>query len=357
MKNQHRNLRSQSARYFKSQIALGQSRKNSKRSDNTSPGIHGVRTLTEHVYALAYAASLMGISRLKHISEEHAVYYLLNRFKSGLSAKGIARDRGALERLIGRKLPTYIELHKLNDSLNYKAPSKSKESNQHYDPKKIRESLRHWREIVRSSISTKRLVTQTNELRKNLKDISRAYTDEQVRRVALSFDQEKSRLAVLLCRDAGLRVSELAELRRVGEGKSISNQRDWRSDRHALRKDSVEYIVTGKGGLVRSVRISRELALRLEKLRLNEPRLVTDRGVNYLQRYDLTFGNNLSKQFTNHANVEIGGSKGAHGLRHSFAHHRMEKLISNGFSYNNALHIVSQEMGHMRYSITKVYLR
>ncbi|MDF5425801.1 site-specific integrase, partial [Vibrio parahaemolyticus] len=49
-------------------------------------------------------------------------------------------------------------------------------------------------------------------------------------------------------------------------------------------------------------------------------------------------------------------STGAHGLRHSYAQERMSELQKN-MTYEKALEVVSQEMGHFRPDITEVYLR
>ena len=42
---------------------------------------------------------------------------------------------------------------------------------------------------------------------------------------------------------------------------------------------------------------------------------------------------------------------------HNFAQERMDELQGSGFSYDDALVIVSQEMGHFRGDITETYLR
>ena len=48
---------------------------------------------------------------------------------------------------------------------------------------------------------------------------------------------------------------------------------------------------------------------------------------------------------------------GTHGLRHNYAIDRMEEYTSKGMSYEKALGKVSEDMGHHRAEITKVYLR
>ena len=53
----------------------------------------------------------------------------------------------------------------------------------------------------------------------------------------------------------------------------------------------------------------------------------------------------------------MGYSHGGHGLRHTYAQNRMYQLQGLGLSYEQALAIVSQELGHFRPDITEVYLR
>ncbi len=351
-------LRSQAARFFKSQNALGVARGANKRSDHTSAGIHSVRTLNEYINALTHAASELGVDRLKHLNEEMAVRYMLHRFGHGIGAKGLARDRAALERFLGRRLPTYHELHKLDQ-----APGTIKKANQPLIDRSPNRSLfSAWRRLSNSKIplvrdKSLRLTSSRPGEARPLRDVSRAYTDNQIKQIALSFDDERSRLAVIISRDAGLRAHELLTLRRPDEGKAISNQRDWRNDRHALRSNAVEYIVTGKGGLVRTVKLSKPLAERLEALRLETPRTVEDRKVLYTQRYDLAGGKALGQAFTEASKRELGYSLGHHGLRHSYAQSRVAFLTRNGIHPKTAKHIVSQEMGHMRMKITNTYLR
>ncbi|TMX37523.1 integrase, partial [Vibrio rotiferianus] len=98
------------------------------------------------------------------------------------------------------------------------------------------------------------------------------------------------------------------------------------------------------------------LAERLEDRRLNQPVQITDRGVNYTSHYDINGGNRWSSSFTTASNRALNWSTGAHGLRHSYAQERMSELQKN-MTYEKALEVVSQEMGHFRPDITEVYLR
>lgn len=355
-------LRSQAAKALRWQRAFSTSRAETKRPDNSSSGIHSVRTWNENVNALAKIGVELGVTRLKQISHQSAIDYLIKRVTLNLSDKAVSRDRVALERFLGRRLPSYQDLLKMQNE-----PALKKQwlknikffltlhSGDPRTPLGTRER-KNPSPLKSGSGSSKTSSTRPGSTSR-LKNVSRAYSDQQVKVIALSFEKEQDRLAVLLMRDAGLRVHEMYSLRRPDEGKPLTAQRDWRNDRHLLRDDGVKYLVTGKGGLTREIVISKHLSERLEKLRHNKPVKVKDRGVNYRQRYDLTGGNNLSQKFTRASKQELGYSLGAHGFRHSYAQSRMATLMANGEPKWKALHIVSQELGHMRAGITRTYLR
>ncbi|ENN6469973.1 site-specific integrase [Vibrio vulnificus] len=360
-------LAKQAERLLKKQIAFGRSRRDAKRRDNTSAGLYSVRHFYEMVGALAHAAETIGVERLHHISETHAVIYLITRQRLGLSGKTLSRDRNALQRLLHKRLPQAHELHRLSRVPSFTDNWLQQQLHQRKHTAAVQKLVQSAWDAAKEKIDLNKDSVQflspsrTSKTRpgdsRPLKSISRIYTNQQVMQIGLSFSNERTRLAVFLARDAGLRVSELITLRRVGEGEGVSNQRDWRADRHLFRPDSVEYLVTGKGGLVRTVRISKPLAERLEALRLDSPEKVFDRKTSYTRYYDLTAGNHLSKAFTNASMKTIGRSYGAHGLRHSYAQSRLQLLMSKGYNRYAAMHIVSQEMGHMRMQITKVYMR
>lgn len=184
---------------------------------------------------------------------------------------------------------------------------------------------------------------------------SRAYTPEQAALVA-GAQSEKHSLATQVAENAGLRAHELLTLR-PAEERPADTHREYRDDRFAGRENVAIYTVEGKGGLCREVAIDRELANRLEERRLDEPRTVYDRGIGYEQHYDLGGGKQWSDSFSKAADRELGWSEGAHGLRHEYAQERMNTLQEMGYNYQDALEVVSQEMGHFRPEITEVYLR
>lgn len=182
----------------------------------------------------------------------------------------------------------------------------------------------------------------------------RAYTRDQITAIVAA-QSDRHALATELAAACGLRAHELQTLRRVDE-QQPSNHRTWRSDLHAGRNGQL-YVVTGKGGLRRSVLVPVDLADRLEARRLSQPVLVIDRGIKYETRYDIGGGQAWSASFSDASKRVLGWSAGAHGCRHSYAQVRMDELQGAGYRYQDALLVVSQEMGHFRPGITEVYLR
>ena len=183
---------------------------------------------------------------------------------------------------------------------------------------------------------------------------TRSYTPAQVARIA-SAQSEANGLATRLAYHAGLRAHELLTLRPAGE-RSASGHRQWSGDRFAGR-EGVRYTVVGKGGLVREVLLTRELAAAVEARRLEEPRLVVDRGVQYVQCYTIGGGRSWSQSFSSASRRELGFSNGGHGLRHSYVQERMDELQRRGMAYEQARATVAQEVGHFAGETTEAYLR
>ncbi len=183
---------------------------------------------------------------------------------------------------------------------------------------------------------------------------TRSYTASQIERIA-SAQSERNALATQIAHCAGLRAHELLTIRPASEQKA-STHREWTPERFTGR-DGERYTVEGKGGLVREVLLSKELAARLEATRLVEPRPVVDREVNYTQYYDIGGGRAWSQSFSAASQRELGFSTGAHGLRHSYAQERMEELQRNGMNYDDAKGTVAQEVGHFASDTTEAYLR
>ena len=183
---------------------------------------------------------------------------------------------------------------------------------------------------------------------------TRSYTPAQVERIAHA-QSEANSLATRLAYHAGLRAHELLTLRPAGE-RAASGHRQWSAERFTGREGD-RYTVVGKGGLVREVVLSRELVTALEARRLEEPRLVIDRGVHYSQHYDIGGGRAWSQSFSSASKRELGFSNGGHGLRHSYAQERMAELQQQGMRYDQAKATVAQEVGHFDKDTTEAYLR
>lgn len=181
---------------------------------------------------------------------------------------------------------------------------------------------------------------------------SRAYKSAQVDAIAES-QSSKHRLSTEIAFAAGLRAHELLTLARVSERKP--------DNRPALPtkwegREGQLYTVQGKGGLIRHVIIPNGLSKQLEERRLDQPVTISDRRINYLQRYDIGAGKKWSDSFGKASKRALFFSTGAHGLRHSYAQERILELMTLGHSRPHALETVSQEMGHFRPEITEVYL-
>lgn len=285
----------------------------SRHAAKRAAGIHGSRSTgrihslsTFHKYANAltgageWGRQYAGLRFLKAFTPALAQQYLADRAAQGTGQKQLDTDRVALEFVIGKGL--LEREHACNQAALH----------------------------------------------------SRAYTLTQIELV-MSHQSPGNALATEIAWRAGLRAHELFTLERSREAEASAHRR-WSSERFAGR-DGVRFIVTGKGGLRREVLVPHELAVRLEGLRLEHPRLVTDRHIQYRQRYHLGGGNAWSKSFGDASKRVLGWSNGGHGLRHSYVQARMSELQEQGKRYYHARDIVSQEIGHFRGDIVEVYLR
>ena len=149
----------------------------------------------------------------------------------------------------------------------------------------------------------------------------RAYSPAQVGAVAARQDPRNA-LATEIVHASGIRAHEVLTLGRPGEQPALTRRERSRLTgttaegmKFAVR-DGVVYTVVGKGGLVREVLLPRRLAERLEERRLDASAPVVDRGVRYLQRYDIGGRQAFSASFSRASVEALGESKGAHGLRH-----------------------------------------
>lgn len=275
-----------------------------------------IRSFKETSSTLARIANHLGVERIRDITPEMAQRWLL--------------DRREMER-------TSNILHGERDRNNTRLISQ-----------KTLDAERKALSILLGS-NLARIYTSSKLAQK-----SRAYTNDQVRAIE-TYQTQRNAISTKIAWEAGLRASELFTIRRADE-LQIAQNRSWHKDRFA-GAESEKYVVTGKGGLVREIRLSPTLARELENRRLTSPIEVHDRKVRYYQYYDIGGGNAFSKSFGEASKRALGFSNGAHGVRHQYAQARMMKLKELGYTEKQAKAIVSQEVGHFRASITNVYLR
>lgn len=201
---------------------------------------------------------------------------------------------------------------------------------------------------------TLEVIKSTARTGRRLADQSRAYNREQMALIAAR-QAPHNALATEIAHAAGLRAHELLALRRTHH--QAPDERPAHEMKFfGIRETTISYTVHGKGGLTREVRIPIPLARRLEATRLAEPRNVRDRKINYQQFYGIGGGHPWSKSVSATSKSALGWSNGAHGLRHTYAQERMATLQRH-LPREQALEVVSQEMGHFRPGITEVYLR
>lgn len=185
---------------------------------------------------------------------------------------------------------------------------------------------------------------------------SRCYTQRQIE-IVYQHQTDKFALSTQIAASSGLRAHELLTLQHIDE--RSPSERDKNLDAKELKfkgMDGEKYTVQGKGGLIREVVIPSHLAEKLEQHRLDQPKQIIDREVHYQSKYDIPGGQRWSNSFTKAAERSLGWTTGAHGLRHTYAQERMGQLQKTE-TYQTALAVVSQELGHFRPDITLVYLR
>jgi len=292
-----RSARAQAEHAIAAKVALGKGR-----HDHQNDGrIHSVGTARGYEQALkGFTEYIQGqhLGSLQNVSEKEALQYLTFR-ATMISQKTLDMDRQAIQMHLGMKL-----------------------------------------DVIKSETIT---ILST-----------RSYTPAQVERIASAQSRHNS-LSTQIAYHAGLRAHELLTLQPVHD-RSASSHREWSDDRFLGRRGA-SYTVEGKGGLIREVLLPHDLSSRLEEKRLSVPRQVSDRGVNYLQHYDINGGQRWSQSFSAASKRELGFTNGAHGLRHSYAQNRMQELQQHGMTYDAAKRTVAQEVGHFDKNTTEAYLR
>lgn len=183
----------------------------------------------------------------------------------------------------------------------------------------------------------------------------RGYTDGEIG-LLLAAASPRLNFSIRLAVGAGLRALELITLA-PPECLNESERDAWHAQRFLGRQTDIPFIVHGKGGLRRQVRLSPGLASELFLQLRSSPVQKRDREIFHTSHFDLVGGVNFSMQFSILSERVLGLSHGAHGLRHTFAQRRLHSLLCHGLSYEDALQVLSNELGHFSTSNTLAYLR
>lgn len=279
----------------------------------------------------------------------------------GTHIRSIGTVRNYEQRLV--QITAYLQEHRLG-SLREMTASRARDYLQRRAPEVGQKTLDMERQALQAMMThvthqlspgqTLEVIKSSATEGRRLADQSRAYNREQVLSIA-SRQAPHNALATEIAHAAGLRAHELLGLRRTHQ--RVPDERPAHGMKFlGTRATTISYTVHGKGGLVREVRIPIPLAQRLERTRLAEPRIVSDRGINYHQFYGIGGGQPWSKSVGAASKSALGWSNGAHGLRHTYAQERMA-MLQRHLTRREALTVVSQEMGHFRPEITEVYLR
>lgn len=190
---------------------------------------------------------------------------------------------------------------------------------------------------------------------RSLRDESRAYTAAQVAAIAAR-QSPPNALASRVAHEGGLRAAELHTIRRIEEAPRApapAHPQQWLGREHWPR-----YMVTqGKGGYAREVRISPATAAMLERTRIPRAQRIVDRRIGRERVYQIGGGQAWSQSFLHASRRALGWSSGGHGLRHSYVQSSIARLCRAGLPETEARTIVSEEVGHHRPGITRVYER
>jgi integrase len=184
--------------------------------------------------------------------------------------------------------------------------------------------------------------------------VDRAYTQAEIN-LLIECARPQLALSIAIASDAGLRSMELLT---IAEPDQLPpSARDWSTDRFRGREDADHFVVWGKGGLHREVRLSQNLAEKLRARCREETLTVSHRGAHLPSFFELIGGHQFSQEFGRLSDEVLGFSYGAHGLRHSFAQGRRIELLCTGLSMQEVILTISQELGHFHTKNTMAYLR
>lgn len=186
------------------------------------------------------------------------------------------------------------------------------------------------------------------------REIDRALTHEQIM-LLVKRASPRLALSIAMAYSGGLRAMELLTIAPLGVLK-IST-RKWHHLLYLGREHCSGFVVHGKGGLIREVKLEPDVAEFLENVKLTVPAEVDNRGADLKSYYKLVGGKQFTDQFSRLSKKVLGFTRGPHCLRHSFAQHRLLNLLTHGLTLNTAVDVLSQELGHFAQKNTFSYLK
>lgn len=266
-------------------------------------GVHSYATADAYRdvwrHACEYAKAEYDLKNIEKITEREIAGYLESKVRDGVSHATLAQYSAALEKF-EVALNRYAAEHDTGREYNF------------------HESIQD----VKDGANLERF------------EGSRAYVDPD--RLVAEVHGDKYSIAAALQREGGARISEanhisLGQLHGIRPDASTGEQKGW-----------IE--VEGKGGKVREIGVSPETYNRVSREISEAGRFDFDK-----RGYARAVEDAAERSGQNH--------QGTHGLRWSWAQERHAELQKHGRTYEQALGLVSAELGHDRADITEHYLR
>ena len=241
-----------------------------------------------------YTKQQFGVKDIEKLQSEHIQAYLETKIADGVKYSTFQKYAAALE--------------KLEVALNKYAESHNTGREYHFDLFSVREQAR---EVLERSQTT------------------RAY--ENPKALINSIQNPEYRIIAQTQYEGGFRISELNHL-------SEKNFKD----------NNTFQVISGKGGKDREVSLSKETYQALKSL------LDKADPSDGKYKFDMNDYRNALKEAAERSGQEYTGS---HGLRWNFTQEKFAELQEQGKTYEQALQIVSNLLGHERPDITEHYLR
>lgn len=258
--------------------------------------------LSSWIGCAQYAKEIYAVKDIEKLTAEHISGWLEFRIECGKARSTVNGDIAALSKL-ELALSTWAD---------------KRESSRGYDFKDVLEAAR---EEARSLPVFKG---------------SRAYSD--VPALIAAVDNETTRLALQILSESGCRITEGTVIT-AGQLNGLSVDTYTGAERGS-------FSFVGKGGRANTGNLS---PATFDKLQ----RHIEQHGTFSVSQYAIREALKTAAVKTDQKN----GYTGAHGLRWSFARHRMTELQDHRISRDQALAIASSEMGHNRSEITELYLK